>query len=203
LPNVKDEPRSRLARAVLLGARIVTAVIVGSGALFGPFFDRLKLPARMAIRCTSPCSPGVVLAKEKAADPKRPKQGDEDHHSGPDVRSVVHIEHLRPSLFAASRHGDNHRNEPNREIAAEKNRGGAHLPNVKDEPRSRLARAVLLGAQIVTAVIVGSGALFGILGLCQRKFSWRYLTSSQAGRAKAWSERESHFPSSQPQCIRC
>jgi hypothetical protein len=33
LPNVKDEPRSRLARAVLLGARIVTAVIVGSGAL--------------------------------------------------------------------------------------------------------------------------------------------------------------------------
>jgi hypothetical protein len=37
------------------------------------------------------------------------------------------------------------------------------LPNVKDEPRSRLARAVLLGAQIVTAVIVGSGALFGLL----------------------------------------
>jgi hypothetical protein len=34
-PNVKDEPRPRLARAVLLGARIVTAVVVGSGALFG------------------------------------------------------------------------------------------------------------------------------------------------------------------------
>ncbi len=33
MPNVKDEPRSRLARAVLLGARNVTAVIVGSGAL--------------------------------------------------------------------------------------------------------------------------------------------------------------------------
>jgi hypothetical protein len=33
LPNVKDEPRPRLARAVLLGARIVTAVVVGSGAL--------------------------------------------------------------------------------------------------------------------------------------------------------------------------
>jgi hypothetical protein len=34
-PNVKDEPRTRLARAVLLGARNVTAVIVGSGALLG------------------------------------------------------------------------------------------------------------------------------------------------------------------------
>jgi hypothetical protein len=33
LPYVKDEPRSRLARAVLLGARNVTAVIVGSSAL--------------------------------------------------------------------------------------------------------------------------------------------------------------------------
>jgi len=38
LANVKDEPRPRLARAVLLGARIVTAVVVGSGALFG-FLD--------------------------------------------------------------------------------------------------------------------------------------------------------------------
>jgi hypothetical protein len=35
LPNVKDEPRPWLARAVLLGARIVTAMVVGSGALFG------------------------------------------------------------------------------------------------------------------------------------------------------------------------
>ena len=34
-PNVQDEPRPRLARAVLLGARIVTAVVVGSGALLG------------------------------------------------------------------------------------------------------------------------------------------------------------------------
>ena len=35
LPNVQDEPRPWLARAVLLGARIVTAMVVGSGALFG------------------------------------------------------------------------------------------------------------------------------------------------------------------------
>ena len=35
LANVKDEPRPWLARAVLLGARIVTAMVVGSGALFG------------------------------------------------------------------------------------------------------------------------------------------------------------------------
>jgi hypothetical protein len=41
LPNVQDEPRPRLARAVLLGARIVTAVVVGSGALLG--FSVLRL----------------------------------------------------------------------------------------------------------------------------------------------------------------
>ena len=34
-PNVKDEPRPWLARAVLLGARVVTAMVVGSGALLG------------------------------------------------------------------------------------------------------------------------------------------------------------------------
>jgi hypothetical protein len=34
-PNVQDEPRPWLARAVLLGARIVTAMVVGSGALLG------------------------------------------------------------------------------------------------------------------------------------------------------------------------
>ena len=35
LPNVQDEPRPWLARLVLLGARDVTAVVVGSGALLG------------------------------------------------------------------------------------------------------------------------------------------------------------------------
>src|SRR5687768_16082682 len=35
LPNVQDEPRPWLARAVLLGARVVTAMVVGSGALLG------------------------------------------------------------------------------------------------------------------------------------------------------------------------
>jgi hypothetical protein len=35
LPNVQDEPRPWLARLVLLGARDVTAMVVGSGALFG------------------------------------------------------------------------------------------------------------------------------------------------------------------------
>jgi hypothetical protein len=35
LPNVQDEPRPWLARAVLLGARDVTAMVVGSGALLG------------------------------------------------------------------------------------------------------------------------------------------------------------------------
>src|SRR5690349_20856656 len=37
LANVQDEPRPWLARAVLLGARIVTAMVVGSGALLGCF----------------------------------------------------------------------------------------------------------------------------------------------------------------------
>jgi hypothetical protein len=40
-PNVQDEPRPWLARAVLLGARIVTAMVVGSGALLGRFILRL------------------------------------------------------------------------------------------------------------------------------------------------------------------
>src|SRR5438876_1410719 len=35
LANVKDEPRPGLARLVLLGARGVTAPVVGSGALLG------------------------------------------------------------------------------------------------------------------------------------------------------------------------
>ena len=37
------------------------------------------------------------------------------------------------------------------------------LPNVQDEPRPWLARAVLLGARIVTAMVVGSGALLALL----------------------------------------
>jgi hypothetical protein len=36
-PNVQDEPRPWLARLVLLGARDVTAMVVGSGALLGRF----------------------------------------------------------------------------------------------------------------------------------------------------------------------
>ena len=44
LPNVQDEPRPWLARAVLLGARIVTAMVVGSGALLGFWdFDRMSI----------------------------------------------------------------------------------------------------------------------------------------------------------------
>ena len=38
--NVQDEPRPWLARAVLLGARIVTAMVVGSGALLALFRER-------------------------------------------------------------------------------------------------------------------------------------------------------------------
>jgi hypothetical protein len=41
-PNVQDEPRPWLARAVLLGARIVTAMVVGSGALLGIFLRLAK-----------------------------------------------------------------------------------------------------------------------------------------------------------------
>src|SRR5688572_9409230 len=42
LPNVQDEPRPWLARAVLLGARVVTAMVVGSGALLGMFCLRFS-----------------------------------------------------------------------------------------------------------------------------------------------------------------
>src|SRR5436309_15875447 len=41
LANVKDEPRPWLARAVLLGARLVTAMVVGSGALLGVFLGAI------------------------------------------------------------------------------------------------------------------------------------------------------------------
>ena len=37
MPNVQDEPRPWPARLVLLGARGVTAMVVGSGALLGRF----------------------------------------------------------------------------------------------------------------------------------------------------------------------
>jgi hypothetical protein len=37
LPNVKSEPRAWLAHFVLLGARNVTAMLVGSTALLGLF----------------------------------------------------------------------------------------------------------------------------------------------------------------------
>jgi hypothetical protein len=40
-PNVQDEPRPWLARLVLLGARDVTAMVVGSGALLGVFCELL------------------------------------------------------------------------------------------------------------------------------------------------------------------
>jgi hypothetical protein len=43
LPNVQDEPRPWLARLVLLGARDVTAMVVGSGALLGRFANVLQL----------------------------------------------------------------------------------------------------------------------------------------------------------------
>ena len=43
LPNVQDEPRPWLARAVLLGARIVTAMVVGSGALLGFLYRAILL----------------------------------------------------------------------------------------------------------------------------------------------------------------
>jgi hypothetical protein len=52
---------------------------------------------------------------------------------------------------------------------------GAVRPNVQDEPRPWLARSVLLGARIVTATVVGSGALFGGLSSHSR---WRIPQSS-------------------------
>jgi len=50
LPNVQDEPRPWLARLVLLGARDVTAMVVGSGAWFGFFFIVSPTDARDTCR---------------------------------------------------------------------------------------------------------------------------------------------------------
>jgi len=43
LPNAQTEPRSWLARSVLLGAQSVTAMIVGSSALLGSVFILIEL----------------------------------------------------------------------------------------------------------------------------------------------------------------
>ena len=54
-PNVQDEPRPWLARLVLLGARDVTAMVVGSSALLGFIFvlDRL---GNQWVACRSRCA---------------------------------------------------------------------------------------------------------------------------------------------------
>jgi hypothetical protein len=50
MPNVQDEPRPWLARAVLPGARIVTAMVVGSGALLGLWCIYAKVTDRLGLR---------------------------------------------------------------------------------------------------------------------------------------------------------
>jgi hypothetical protein len=52
LPNVQDEPRPCLARSVLLGARDVTAMVVGSGALLALFLFNGQVYDCFANRCT-------------------------------------------------------------------------------------------------------------------------------------------------------
>src|SRR5688572_13742305 len=52
LPNVQDEPRPQPARLVLLGARDVTDVVVGSGALLARWFIRRR-PLRLSERMGS------------------------------------------------------------------------------------------------------------------------------------------------------
>jgi hypothetical protein len=63
LPNVQDEPRPWLARLVLLGARDMTDVVVGSGALFG-CLDYLFGPIARAISNRG-CVVGVVGRSDK------------------------------------------------------------------------------------------------------------------------------------------
>jgi hypothetical protein len=66
LPNVKDEPRPWLARAVLLGARIVTAMVVGSGALLGVWASRHNLHRETVIAITDASpkrDPGFIPAQ--------------------------------------------------------------------------------------------------------------------------------------------
>jgi len=59
------------------------------------------------------------------------------------------------------------------------------LPNVKSEPRAWLARFVLLGAQNVTAMLVGSTALLGSVFLLfqgvPEPLDWIRLGSSWIG----------------------
>ena len=50
MPNVQSEPRAWLAHFVLLGARNVTAMLVGSTALLGSVFLRITCECRITIR---------------------------------------------------------------------------------------------------------------------------------------------------------
>jgi hypothetical protein len=54
-PNVQDEPRPWLARLVLLGARDVTAMVVGSGALLG---------SNVTCRSNMDCCPETIEASK-------------------------------------------------------------------------------------------------------------------------------------------
>jgi hypothetical protein len=69
LPNVKGEPRPRLARAVLLGARVVTAVVVGSGALLARF---LEFRIREARDSSATNNSTAFLDRERIPDRQKP-----------------------------------------------------------------------------------------------------------------------------------
>src|SRR5262245_51391793 len=80
-PNVQDEPRPWLARAVLLGARIVTAMVVGSGALLGLFIVGARRRERMQAASKDRTQTRIATAAEanlplrrddSEADPKLP-----------------------------------------------------------------------------------------------------------------------------------
>jgi hypothetical protein len=72
------------------------------------------------------------------------------------------------------------------------------LPNVQDEPRPRLARLVLLGARDVTAVVVGSGGLFGRAETCSSGVSKARFTKPSLERECSKNNRRT--TSSRPRC---
>ena len=148
MPNVQDEPRPWLARLVLLGARGVTAMVVGSGALLGIFSsDSTTCPHEDLLISRIDATPGHTFEIVSNARPisRRAKSGQNlfdvsilVRDSNELRRNPNPVAFLTHHGFKSRRRQNVRKQEPALSAAwAIVNHFGVvvHLPNVKDEPR--------------------------------------------------------------------
>jgi hypothetical protein len=135
----------------------VTAAVVGSGGLLGDRAESIELTKYS--RSTSPDRHPETTLPRRALEPPAMPAGKEP--LSPDAP------HTRGSALSC---------------LATNVCIGAEEPNVQDEPRPWLARLVLLGARDVTAMVVGSGGLFGTTGTWMSGFIKARFTIRPLGR---------------------